>query len=340
MSTQVFPTPQAGSGGGGGGTPATTVVSSTSFGQSPAVGTSTDYARGDHVHGTPASPVSASLFAAYFGDGSDGDATVSGTVTLSKETHYNNLTITGTGILKPAGFRVFVKGTLTIQAGGTFNDAGNPGGVSGTTNAGAALTSRAYLGAGSGAGGAGRSSTGAGSNGGSSGGNSSPNNSGVQPTGGAGGTAGGANTGGTAGTAVALSPSQKWQAQALLFGGRQSGGTWNGGGGGGGGGCDITAGSASSGGGGGGGGAVWLAANTISNAGAISANGGNGANATGTTGAAGGGAGGGGGLVAVITRSTSYGTVTAAGGTGGTGLNTGATGANGVDGSTVVLVVA
>ncbi len=51
----------ASGGGGGGGTPATTVVSSTSFGQSPAVGTSTDYARGDHTHGTPAVPAHSAL---------------------------------------------------------------------------------------------------------------------------------------------------------------------------------------------------------------------------------------------------------------------------------------
>ena len=51
----------ASGGGGGGGTPATTVVSETSFGQSPAVGTSTDYARGDHSHGTPAVPAHSAL---------------------------------------------------------------------------------------------------------------------------------------------------------------------------------------------------------------------------------------------------------------------------------------
>lgn len=51
----------SGGGGGGGGTPATTVVSETSFGQSPAVGTSTDYARGDHTHGTPAVPAHSAL---------------------------------------------------------------------------------------------------------------------------------------------------------------------------------------------------------------------------------------------------------------------------------------
>jgi hypothetical protein len=43
----------AASGGGGGGTPATTVVTETSYGQTSAVGTSTDYARADHSHGTP-----------------------------------------------------------------------------------------------------------------------------------------------------------------------------------------------------------------------------------------------------------------------------------------------
>jgi hypothetical protein len=51
----------ASGGGGGGGTPASSVVSETSFGQSPAVGTSTDYARGDHTHGTPAIPAHSAL---------------------------------------------------------------------------------------------------------------------------------------------------------------------------------------------------------------------------------------------------------------------------------------
>jgi hypothetical protein len=51
----------AASGGGGGGTPASTVVSEQSFGQSPAVGTSTDYARGDHSHGTPTIPLASSV---------------------------------------------------------------------------------------------------------------------------------------------------------------------------------------------------------------------------------------------------------------------------------------
>jgi len=50
----------SGGGGGGGGTPASSVVSETSFGQQPAVGSSTDFARGDHSHGTPAVPAHSS----------------------------------------------------------------------------------------------------------------------------------------------------------------------------------------------------------------------------------------------------------------------------------------
>jgi hypothetical protein len=52
-SAGVATTTIAASGGGGGGTPATTVVSATSYGQSPIVGTGTDYARVDHSHGSP-----------------------------------------------------------------------------------------------------------------------------------------------------------------------------------------------------------------------------------------------------------------------------------------------
>jgi hypothetical protein len=51
----------ASGGGGGGGTPASSVVSETTFGLSPVVGTSTDYARGDHSHGTPTVPLASSV---------------------------------------------------------------------------------------------------------------------------------------------------------------------------------------------------------------------------------------------------------------------------------------
>lgn len=66
----------ASGGGGGGGTPASSVVSETSYGQSPVVGTSTDYARGDHSHGTPAVPAHSALSSlAWTSSGHTGTAT-------------------------------------------------------------------------------------------------------------------------------------------------------------------------------------------------------------------------------------------------------------------------
>jgi len=262
---------------------------------------------------------STSYLSGVFSDGSDGDVTIAaGTTTLTRDMNYNNLTIQANGILKPAGYRIFVKGTLTINATGSINDNGND--ASGTT-AGALLSSpRGSLGAGGGAGGAGRATTGAGSAGGGSGGNSSLNSNNLFPAGGTGGTAGGVNTGGTAGSGAAPSPTQKWSGtNAILTGRTYSGGAWNGGGGGSGGGCDITGGASSSGGGGGGAGIVYICAYNIVNNGSISANGGAGANATGVL--AGGGGGGGGGLVGIITATnTGLGVVTANGGTAGTSV--------------------
>ena len=62
--------------GGGGGTPSTTVVSGTTPGLSPVVGVSTDYARGDHSHGTPTVPAHTALSAlAWASSGHTGSAT-------------------------------------------------------------------------------------------------------------------------------------------------------------------------------------------------------------------------------------------------------------------------
>jgi hypothetical protein len=61
LTGEVLTVTVAASGGGGGGTPASSVVSETTFGLSPVVGTSTDYARGDHSHGTPTVPLASSV---------------------------------------------------------------------------------------------------------------------------------------------------------------------------------------------------------------------------------------------------------------------------------------
>lgn len=50
-----------------------------------------------------------------FGNGEDGDAVINaGIVTLTQDTYYNNLTISGTGQLRTNGFRVFIKNNLDI----------------------------------------------------------------------------------------------------------------------------------------------------------------------------------------------------------------------------------
>jgi hypothetical protein len=268
----------------------------------------------------------------WFGHGIDGDLTVSGTTTLTRNTFYNNLTITATGTLKPAGWRVYVLGTLTIDSGGTVNDDGllSAGGATGTAG-GLALALRGSLGAQSTAGGAGSAG---GTNGTGSSGttNATLNSSFALPNGGNGG-AGGGNAGGTAGAPIAynaqVSLNDAWPCLTIghVFGRGSSSNVYNGGGGGAGGG----AGAGSTGGGGGsGGGGVWVAAKAIANSGRISANGGAGAGGTGAAG--GGGGGGAGGYAIVVYQSGTLGTVQAIGGTGGAGAGTGVTGANGTAG--------
>jgi len=326
--------PQGG-GGGGGGTPASTVVSSTTFGQASAVGTSTDYARADHVHGTPPSPVTADLNNAWFGDGAEGNVVVSGLFTApGREYHPNNLTITGTGTFKPDGCRVFVKDTLTIDAGGSFNDDGGNGTASVTPPSGRTVQAN-YLGALFGGGGGGRNTTSTGTIGGASN-TASLNAAGLGPRGGTGGASGVGQAGGAFGT-LSTTAVAKWSGSWVT--GRPPGTLqFSGGSGGGGGGASVAVGAVMSGAGGAGGGIVWLAAKTIVNNGRISANGGNGGNASGI-GDGGGGGGGGGGLVAVLTKTplSGLGVVTANGGTGGTG--SGASGQPGVNGTAGVATL-
>lgn len=83
----------------------------------------------------------ASLYAATFGDGADGDVTIpSGTTTLTKDMYYNNLTIQTGGILNPAGYRIFVKGTLAFQGTGVIAGNGGVGGNGGAGGVGVAGT--------------------------------------------------------------------------------------------------------------------------------------------------------------------------------------------------------
>ncbi len=65
-----------------------------------------------------------------FGDASDGDVTISGTTTLTRDMFYNNITVNVGAILNTASFRVFYAGTLTNN--GTIQCLGGSG--SGSTN--------------------------------------------------------------------------------------------------------------------------------------------------------------------------------------------------------------
>jgi hypothetical protein len=279
---------------------------------------------------------------AMYGNGCLGDVTVltGTTFTLVKEAYYNNFTIQGTGVVRPAGYRMFVKGTLTISASGSINDDGISG--SGATG-GLGLPARGYLNAASGNAGNGLNGS-LGNGGASTGGigNVPPNDSGVLPLAGVGGGAG-ARTGGAVGAITVAAFSQSlngaWQTGRIMTNVSGAGNSlgFNGGGSGSGGANDTGAG-VISGGGGSGGGGVWVAAQTVANSGRISADGGAGAAASGA-GNAGGGGGGGGGYVTLITNTpaSSCGTVRASGGVGGNGVGTGQKGGDGIAGATCII---
>ena len=249
----------------------------------------------------------------FFGDGSDGNLVIASgvTVTLTAEAYYNNVTISGGGILKPAGFRVFIAGTLTIYAGGLFHNNGSdgsPGGNGGTASGGVGGGGGAgglgnYLQPGIAAGGGAGGASGAGGSG--SNGNPGTNVAGAL-VGSLGGTSGGnsgqggydnhatrsaAKTGGSGGTVTsnvaATAGSIKNITNAVLFRCFQVTGTVvapyyhaSGGGGAGAGAGGATnsggcqGGGGAGGGGGGTGGHMVLSVNTLAGAGTISCNGG------------------------------------------------------------------
>lgn len=77
-----------------------------------------------------------------FGDGSDGDVTISVDTTLTSDMYYNNLTVNSGKILNTGGYKVFVKNTLTNN--GTIGRPGNAGG-DGQNNGGVGGTAAASL---------------------------------------------------------------------------------------------------------------------------------------------------------------------------------------------------
>lgn len=295
-----------------------------------------------------------------FGDGTDGDVTIaSGTTTLTSDMYYNNLTISSGAILETAGYRIFVKGTLTNA--GTIRRNGNNGGNGGNganpTGGGSAGTGATALSNGTIYGSV------AGSNGGTGGGTGSQGNAGTDGVdetesigvNGVRGGHGGGNTldaYGAAGTITETIQPVRNSVFALLMREFSSDNTvkyikGSAGSGGGEGGFNY-------GGGGGGsgtpGGIILLVAKKIVNSGTIQTNGGNGGNggnALSSSGFGGGGGGGGSGgvLFIIYQKLTNTGTIQSAGGSGGdagTGDNPGEPpedGPNGGSGNIIYLRV-
>ena len=255
-----------------------------------------------------------------YGDGSDGNVTISTTVTLTRDMFYDTLTITGTGVLKTALYTVRCKTALIVQSSGIVSCDGLS--ASGSTGGGS-INGSPSLGPGSSGG---NGTTGAGA---------SPTSVSMS-LGGAGGNGGSSTNSRGSGATVSAPTADRGSMRALPAAAAgalisaSSGFTAlrPGGGGGGGGGDNTNAG----GGGGGGGGIIVINAPAITNSGAIHANGGNGANGTG--GNAGGGGGGGGGAV-ILNMSTALtgNAPTATAGTGGTGAGTGNSGSSGSAGT-------
>lgn len=75
-----------------------------------------------------------------FGDGSDGDVTVTGALSLSRTMYYNNLTLGAGCAIALNGFRIYVKGILDISSApsNSITTTSNPGGNGGTPTAGTA----------------------------------------------------------------------------------------------------------------------------------------------------------------------------------------------------------
>lgn len=289
----------------------------------------------------------------YYGNGSDGNVTITGTTTLTRDMYYDTLTIASGGILETAMFKVFAKTLIEIKSGGLVRVNGRNGNAA-TGQAGAVTTGVLYtgtlgsiVGQAGGAGSTGTNAAGAGATANTS----APNLfNAISPVAGNGGT-GASTAGGLAG--VSTNTGKKEISRAFTFftfpnDSQPIGGTAGiysvlntaGAGGGGGGGASQAGG----GGGGGGekGGTVFLCSPSIIHNGIIevkAGNGGNGANAVGTNaGGGGGGSGGCGGYVITLsetfTGSGTYDVSAGTGGTGGAGTGTGTAGGNGSTGLT------
>lgn len=120
----------ASGGGGGGGTPASTVTSETTYGLQPVVGTSTDYARADHSHGSVALPAHSSTTGlAWTSSGHTGSSTAvatwngNGNAAVVQATTDETMLVRRGGILQwaPIVAAVALIGNEVVFDGGTVD---------------------------------------------------------------------------------------------------------------------------------------------------------------------------------------------------------------------------
>lgn len=284
----------------------------------------------------------------WFGDGSDGDASYSsGTVTLTRDTYFRNLTLSGSAVVDTAGYRLHALGTLDISGltSGWIGRAPLAGTDATSSTAPAATTALASGTVGGGVVGV------AGGSGGTAAGNKAIVGAGAPAAAGAGNTgsggAGGAGPSGSGGTSTAqtlLGPITRYRRSAidLLRGNTPIVGCAAQTPGGSGGGGDGTNRGGAGGSGGGSGAVVAIYARTIirgvsTGAAAVRARGAKGGAGygptTGNVGGGGGGAGGGGGWVTIVYRyltgSAAANAIDVSGGDGGNGANGNGTGTAG-----------
>jgi hypothetical protein len=265
----------------------------------------------------------------WFGSGLDGDVTMPvGTTQIARTMYYDDLVIPSGAIVEPNGFGLYVRGTLTIEAGGVLR--ANGAAASGQTGGAAATSTGPY---GIGTAGANGGASAAGSNATSASGRPPylPSTGATSGAGGAGGAAAAAGGNGGGQTAWSSAEALNLATPMMVFGGPSAStsvGGGAGGGGGSGGGVGFPGG-----GGGGGAGPMGIWARYVENAGTISANGGAGA-APPSGGNAGGGGGGGGGRIWLVTARLTGNAMSVAGGAGGAGAGTGAAGTAGSTGYT------
>lgn len=309
-----------------------------------------------NLAGLKAKELRAAVRANIFGDGSDGEGTISTNSSLTRDFFYNNLTIDSSAILNTNGFRLFVKGDLIIKSGSSISVNGNDGADGNDGPAGGAGGSGGAAAHSSGslpaslAGKAGGSLQGnnegevgtagdgvvkgLGANGAAGGaGGAGETNPGTQPSGGAAGTISGTvfNVPRSPQAAYMLHDTQPSDTFDVLRGSASSGSGAAG--------NDATVGPGTAGGGGGSGspgGMMVIFANRIINEGTISANGGNGGDGGDSdgndAGGGGGGAGGSGGVIILVYGTKSgAGTYTVTAGTGGI-AGTSPAGGDGTDG--------